>query len=70
MRPINAYQLSLLGDAPKPMKAWSPALCLISIFGCPLPPDDDAVRQFKMQHPIAANDPDRFRFGPPAEDRT
>lgn len=61
-RPIVAYQLSLLGDEPKPMLAWAPTLCVESIFGCIVPPDEDAIRQFKMLHPIAANDRDRFRF--------
>ena len=45
---INAYQLSLLGDAPKPCKSWERPWYRWSFCGIPVPLDDDARRQNEM----------------------
>ena len=41
--PIIAYQLSLFGDKPKPMRAWSPILCVWRIFGEIIAPFPDEI---------------------------
>ena len=53
MPQIIAYQLSLLGDAPKPCRAWERTFWQITLGGGDLrfPPSDDAMRQAKMLTP-------------------
>ncbi len=52
MRRINAYQLSLLGEEPKPMKAWRrPWYQIVFFGGCKFPLMDDEIRQNIMLTP-------------------
>lgn len=45
---VVAYQLSLLGDAPKPGKAWRRGFWQLTWAGLRFPVSDDAIRQAKM----------------------
>ncbi len=58
MRPRTAaYQLSLLGDEPKPGLAWRPSFWIVTCNGEPIiGPDDDTRRQMTMltQESLAA----------------
>lgn len=47
-RPIVAYQLSLLGDEPKPGRAWRRGFWQIWLGDLAFPVSDDAVRQAKL----------------------
>ena len=49
-RDIAAYQLSLLGEPPKPCLAWRPAIYTWTFGGVPMPLSDDALRQAEMLH--------------------
>jgi hypothetical protein len=47
-RPIAAYQLSLFGEPPVPGYQWRPSLFVWCWAGLNLPPDDAALKQFRM----------------------
>lgn len=52
MRRINAYQLSLLGDAPKPMLAWQrPWYQVVFFSGERFPLMEEEIRQNIMLTP-------------------
>ena len=42
---VVAYQLSLLGEPPKPSHGWRPTFYVWTLSGVPIPPCDDALRQ-------------------------
>lgn len=44
------YQLSLLGDPPRVDRPYRPPLFVWRFCGIPLPPDADAMRQWRMMH--------------------
>ena len=46
--PVIAYQLSLLGDAPKPCHAWRRGFWQITLCGLGVPLPDAAERQALM----------------------
>jgi len=48
---IIAYQLSLLGEAPKPFRNWRRAYWTLRFMGCPMPLNDDEIRQNKLLRP-------------------
>lgn len=49
--PIVAYQLSLLGDAPKPCRAWRRPYYVWTIFGLAVPLSEAEERQCRMLRP-------------------
>jgi len=44
------YQLSLLGDPPKPGRPWRVPLYVWRWAGLTLPPSEDALRQWRLMH--------------------
>jgi hypothetical protein len=47
-RPVVAYVLDLFDREPVAVRAWRPTVYQFSFCGVPVPPDADAVRQWRM----------------------
>ena len=63
MRQIVAYQLSLLGDAPKPGRAWSRPWFTWNFCGMRFPLDEKALHQYRLLTP------DSHKFDAPSKER-